>query len=141
MRMKGRPTDAIKDTTVKVRLDDHTRKMLAYCVEAMNLSKSELIRLCIAKEYKLKCSIEKTLPYIKFRGYIVVFIKDLQPSKKETNLLHAEVIDRINEIPNVYYKGMKIWSDESTKLYPYGYPFCFVANQIHQYILVFRKEK
>lgn len=119
MRMKGRPTDAIKDTTVKVRLDDHTRKMLAYCVEAMNLSKS----------------------YIKFRGYIVVFIKDLQPSKKETNLLHAEVIDRINEIPNVYYKGMKIWSDESTKLYPYGYPFCFVANQIHQYILVFRKEK
>lgn len=58
-----------------------------------------------------------------------------------TNLLHAEVIDRINEIPNVYYKGMKIWSDESTKLYPYGYPFCFVANQIHQYILVFRKEK
>ena len=72
---------------------------------------------------------------------IVVFIKDLQPSKKETNLLHAEVIDRINEIPNVYYKGMKIWSDESTKLYPYGYPFCFVANQIHQYILVFRKEK
>lgn len=56
----------------------------------------------------LKCSIEKTLPYIKFRGYIVVFIKDLQPSKKETNLLHAEVIDRINEIPNVYYKGMKI---------------------------------
>ena len=89
----------------------------------------------------LKCSIEKTLPYIKFRGYIVVFIKDLQPSKKETNLLHAEVIDRINEIPNVYYKGMKIWSDESTTLYPYGYPFCFVANQIHQYILVFRKEK
>ena len=52
MRMKGRPTDAIKDTTVKVRLDDHTRKMLVYCVEAMNLSKSELIRLCIAKEYK-----------------------------------------------------------------------------------------
>lgn len=53
MRMKGRPTDAIKDTTVKVRLDDHTRKMLAYCVEAMNLSKSELIRLCIAKEYDI----------------------------------------------------------------------------------------
>ena len=42
MRMKGRPTDAIKDTTVKVRLDDHTRKMLAYCVEAMNLSKSSM---------------------------------------------------------------------------------------------------
>ena len=90
---------------------------------------------------KLRESVEDTLPYIKKRGYIVIFIKDLQPNKKETNLLHAEVINAINQIPNVYYKGMKIWADESTKLYPYGYPFCFVANQIHQYILVFRKEK
>jgi DNA modification methylase len=90
---------------------------------------------------KLKESVELTLPYLKKRGYIIVFIKDLQPSKKETNLLHAEVVDTINEIPNIYYKGMKIWADESTKLYPYGYPFSFVANQIHQYILIFRKEK
>lgn len=90
---------------------------------------------------KLKESIEFTLPYVKIRGYVVVFIKDLQPNKKETNLLHAEVIDVLNHIPNLYYKGMKIWADESTKLYPYGYPFCFVANQIHQFILVFRKEK
>lgn len=89
----------------------------------------------------LKKSVVLTLPYIKTRGYIVVFIKDLQPHKKEINLLHAEVINKLNEINNIYYKGMKIWSDETTKLYPYGYPFCFVANQVHQYILVFRKEK
>lgn len=89
----------------------------------------------------LKKSVELTLPYIKERGYIVLFIKDLQPYKKDVNLLHADVINKLNEIKTIYYKGMKIWSDESTKLYPYGYPFCFVANQIHQYILVFRKEK
>lgn len=89
----------------------------------------------------LKESIELILPFIKFRGYILIFIKDLQPQKKTTNLLHAEVISTINEIPNIFYKGLKIWVDETTKLYPYGYPFSFVANQIHQYILVFRKEK
>ena len=89
----------------------------------------------------LKISVESVLPYIKFRGYIVVFIKDLQPSKKELNLLHYDVIAKLNEIPNIYYKGMKIWVDGTTKLYPYGYPFCFVANQMHQYILIFRKEK
>lgn len=89
----------------------------------------------------LKSSVECVLPYIKFRGYIVVFIKDLQPSKKELNLLHYDVIAKLNEIPNIYYKGMKIWADGTTKLYPYGYPFCFVANQMHQYILIFRKEK
>lgn len=90
---------------------------------------------------KLKESVELAMPYIKYRGYVIAFIKDMQPHKKQTNLLHAEVIDTLNQIPDLYYKGMKIWADESTKLYPYGYPFSFVANQIHQYILVFRKEK
>lgn len=90
---------------------------------------------------KLREAVALALPYLKFRGYVVLFIKDLQPNKKEPNLLHAEVVDSLNRIPNLYYKGMKIWADQSTKLYPYGYPFSFVANQIHQYILVFRKEK
>jgi len=89
----------------------------------------------------LKRAVELTLPSIKFRGYVIIFIKDMQPKKKQLNFLHAEVAEKINELPNVYYKGMKIWADNSAKLYPYGYPFCFVANQIHQYILVFRKEK
>lgn len=89
----------------------------------------------------LRRSVEYTLPYIKKRGYVIIFIKDLQPHKKEINFLHADVVNEINKIANVYYKGMKIWADTGAKLYPYGYPFCFVANQIHQYILIFRKEK
>lgn len=89
----------------------------------------------------LKHSVELVLPYVKKRGYVVIFIKDLQPAKKETNLLHANIIQKLNEIPDLYYKGLKIWADKSAKLFPYGYPFSFVANQIHQYILVFRKEK
>jgi len=89
----------------------------------------------------LKYSIELTLPSIKHRGYIVIFIKDIQPKRKKLNFLHNEVAEKINELPGVFYKGMKIWADYSAKKYPYGYPFCFVANQIHQYILVFRKEK
>ena len=89
----------------------------------------------------LKKSIELAQVYLKRHGYIVIFIKDLQPRKKETNLLHAKIIEKINEIPNIHYKGLRIWADKSAKLFPYGYPMAFVANQIHQYILVFRKEK
>lgn len=89
----------------------------------------------------LKESVEKIIPYIKKKGHVVIFIKDLQPNGKKTNLLHAEVVHKLNEIPNLNYKGMKIWADQTTKLFPYGYPFSFVANQIHQYILIFRKEK
>ena len=89
----------------------------------------------------LKKSVELVLPYVKKRGYVVVFIKDLQPAKKETNLLHARISEKLNEIPEINYKGLKIWADKSAKLFPYGYPFSFVSNQIHQYILIFRKEK
>ncbi len=89
----------------------------------------------------LKQSVELVFPYIKKHGYIVIFIKDMQPNKKELNLLHADIIEKLNEIPNLNYKGLRIWADNSAKLFPYGYPFSFVANQIHQYILVFRKEK
>lgn len=88
---------------------------------------------------RLKSIIEKSLPYLKTKGYLVVFCKDMQPKKKETNLLHAQIVDALNEIPKLYYRGMKIWADQSVKLFPYGYPFDFVANQIHQYILIFRK--
>jgi hypothetical protein len=89
----------------------------------------------------IKQSVELAQQYLKIRGYIVVFIKDLQPKKKETNVLHSQLISKINEIPNIQYKGLRIWADRSAKLFPYGYPLSFVANQIHQYILVFRKEK
>lgn len=89
----------------------------------------------------LKESVELAQQYLKTKGYIVIFIKDLQPNKKETNLLHANIIHKINEIKNIHYKGLRIWADKSEKLFPYGYPLSFVANQIHQYILVFRKEK
>ncbi|MBD5475476.1 MAG: RNA methyltransferase [Lachnospiraceae bacterium] len=90
---------------------------------------------------RLKESVERVMPYMKKRGHVVIFIKDLQPDGKNTNLLHAEIVDKLNEIQNLNYKGMKIWADQTAKLFPYGYPFSFVANQIHQYILVFRKEK
>lgn len=99
-----------------------------------NMSISECLK-------SLKLSVELAQPYLKTKGYIVILIKDLQPKKKETNLLHSMIVSTINEIPNIQYKGLRIWADKSSKLYPYGYPLSFVANQIHQYILIFRKEK
>ena len=86
-----------------------------------------------------KSIVASSLPHLKKKGYVVVFCKDMQPKKKTTNLLHAAIIQSLNEIDGFYYRGLKIWADQSSKLFPYGYPFDFVANQIHQYILIFRK--
>jgi DNA modification methylase len=85
-------------------------------------------------------SIINSMEYLKAKGHIVVFIKDLQPKHKELNLLHADIIRDLNAIDNLKYLGTKIWADQSVNLYPYGYPFSFVSNQIHQYILIFKKD-
>ena len=87
----------------------------------------------------LKNIVEKSLYFLKEKGYLIIFCKDLQPKKKDLHMLHAEIATTLNEIPRLYYRGLKIWADQTVKLFPYGYPFDYVANQIHQYILIFRK--
>ena len=86
-----------------------------------------------------KKSVEYSLKYLRNKGHLVVFIKDLQPKEKSDNLLHADVVRLLNTVKNLNYIGMKIWGDLGVNLYPYGYPHSFVANQIHQYILIFKK--
>jgi len=85
-------------------------------------------------------SVINSMRHLKAKGHIVIFIKDLQPKDKEINLLHADIIRDLNTISNLKYLGTKIWADHSVNLYPYGYPFSYVSNQIHQYIMIFRKD-
>lgn len=87
----------------------------------------------------LRGIIELAARMLKRDKYLVIFCKDFQPKKKNTNLLHCKVINKINDIEFLEYKGMRIWHDQAMSLYPFGYPFAFVMNQIHQYILIFRK--
>ncbi len=89
----------------------------------------------------LKETIAKSAEYLKPKGYIAVFVKDLQPENGEHNMLHAYIADKLQEIPNLSFRGYKIWYDATQKLYPFGYPHAFVANQFHQFIMIFRKEK
>jgi DNA modification methylase len=77
--------------------------------------------------------------YLKPGGYLVVFAKDLQPTATHHNMLHADLAARLpGAIPGLRFRGYKIWVDQTVRLYPFGYPFQFVANQLHQYILVFQ---
>jgi hypothetical protein len=90
---------------------------------------------------KFKESVELSMRYLRNGGHIVVFIKDLQPNANSTNLLHARIIEDLANIHGIQYLGMRIWADLGVNLYPYGYPYSFVSNQIHQYIMFFKKLK
>jgi len=84
-------------------------------------------------------SITNSMKLLKEKGHIVIFLKDLQPKGKNLNLLHCDLINDLNTIDNLFYLGTKIWADHSVNLYPYGYPYSYVSNQIHQYIIIFQK--
>ena len=88
----------------------------------------------------LKSIIEKSEKYLKEKGYIAVFVKDFQPNNNGHNMLHCLITDKLLEIPSLSFRGYKIWYDATQKLYPFGYPHAFVANQFHQFIMIFRKE-
>ncbi len=90
----------------------------------------------------LKIVIEKSAEFLKPKGYIAIFVKDLQPNNNggNVNMLHCSVTEKILEINNLSFRGYKIWYDATQKLYPFGYPHAFVANQFHQFIMIFRKE-
>ncbi|MGC8483652.1 MAG: DNA methyltransferase [Thermodesulfobium sp.] len=90
---------------------------------------------------ELRVILNDAIKLLKNKGYIAIFCKDVQPTKNYHNLLHADIVESITKIPHVYFKGYKIWFDKTINLYPYGYPFSYVSHQLHQFILIFRKEE
>lgn len=53
----------------------------------------------------------------------------------------ARVAQEINGGKGFVLKGEKVWYQAGTRLRPYGYPFSYVPNIVHQYILIFQKPK
>lgn len=84
-------------------------------------------------------SIENSMQFLKSNGHVVVFIKDLQPKDGNLNLLHCDIIKALHNLHGMNYLGTKIWADQGVNLFPYGYPYSYVSNQIHQYIMIFKK--
>lgn len=95
------------------------------------------------KQYLLELAsiLTSTTRLLKRGGHLVLFCKDYQPTDQHHNMLHADLIISMREVKGLQYKGMRIWANLTPKLYPFGYPHGFVANQIHQYVLIFRLEE
>ena len=88
----------------------------------------------------LRTVIVQAMQHLKPKGYVVIFCKDLQPTKDYHNMIHADVVETLADVENLRFRGYKIWYDKSLKLYPFGYPYAYVSNQLHQFSLIFRKE-
>ena len=105
-------------------------------------SPDDLGNMSPSQFYKsLKAVIVQAMQHLKPKGYVVIFCKDLQPTEKYHNMIHADVVETLADVENLRFRGYKIWYDKSLKLYPFGYPYAYVSNQLHQFSLIFRKEK
>lgn len=75
--------------------------------------------------------------------YMAIVVSDFR-NKSEYISFHSDLIQRINKlrVDNNYIitlQGTRILLQNHKSLLPYGYPFSYVENIHHQYILIFKK--
>ena len=71
------------------------------------------------------------------KKYCTVIISDFTVNKKETNA-HGDMINIMQRI-GFEFVGNIILVQDSKPLFPFGYPYAFKINHVHQYLLNFRK--
>lgn len=77
--------------------------------------------------------------------YMNIVVSDFR-HKSDFISFHSDLIQRLNKmsLENNYeltLQGVKVLLQNHKSLLPYGYPFAYVENIHHQYILIFRKTK
>lgn len=83
----------------------------------------------------------KCYDVLKKEKYMCVVVSDFR-HKSQFVSYHADLIYRLtNQKLNKRFslQGIKILVQNAKKLYPYGYPYAYVENIHHQYILIFKK--
>lgn len=76
---------------------------------------------------------------LKTGKYMSVVIGDFR-HKSKYFAYHSDIIKTMEEV-GFTLKGITIFIQNAKKLYPYGYPYEFVPNIHHQYIMIFKKSK
>ena len=71
------------------------------------------------------------------KRYASIIVSDFR-HKSELFPFHSHVVDLCTKI-GFTLQGIGILVQRNKKLYPYGYPYAYVPNIHHQYVLTFRK--
>lgn len=100
-------------------------------------------------EYFLSTLVDKIFcecgRVLKRDKYICIVVSDFRNSSEYISF-HSDLINRLNhhELVGGYeyqLQGTKVLLQNHKSLLPYGYPFSYVENIHHQYILIFKKMK
>lgn len=102
-------------------------------------SYEEFLEILVNKIF-LECA--RTLKSGRYMALVVSDFRD----KSDYISFHSDLIYKLNKavIPNggvLKLQGTKILLQNHKSLLPYGYPFAYVENIHHQYVLIFKKER
>lgn len=89
----------------------------------------------------LKSVCEEVFKVMKPKGYFIMNVMDLR-KKDKFYPLHIDTA-RIAKEVGFSFEDILIWDrqPEYNNMRPLGYPFKFVVNKVHEYLLIFRKIK
>ncbi|MBN2572846.1 MAG: hypothetical protein JXA68_12015 [Ignavibacteriales bacterium] len=85
----------------------------------------------------LKEIMEKAYNVLKYKKYCSVIISDFTVEKKEI-CVHGDIVKIMEEI-GFEFCGTTILLQDNKPLYPFGYPYAYKINHMHQNIINFRK--
>ena len=82
---------------------------------------------------------------LKPKKYFCLVVSDFR-NKSEFISFHSDLIQALNKKQTadgyvITLQGVKVLLQNHKSLLPYGYPFAYVENIHHQYVLIFRKDK
>ena len=82
---------------------------------------------------------------LKEKKYLAIVVSDFR-HKSEFISFHSDLIEKFKDLKLrdgfvFSLQGVKVLLQNHKSLLPYGYPFAYVENIHHQYILIFRKVK
>lgn len=75
--------------------------------------------------------------------YMCIIVSDFR-HKSEFYPFHSDLMNKLTDKSlkkHFQLKGIKVLIQNAKKLFPYGYPFSYVENIHHQYILILQKPK
>lgn len=81
---------------------------------------------------------------LKTGKYLAIVVSDFR-DKSEYISFHSDLIQKLNHLRlsdgnELTLQGTKVLIQNHKSLHPYGYPFSYVENIHHQYVLIFRKK-
>ncbi len=75
--------------------------------------------------------------------YMCIIVSDFR-HKSEFYPFHSDLLGKLTDKKKKKHfdlKGIKVIIQNAKKLFPYGYPFSYVENIHHQYVLILQKQK